>query len=86
MKLPIFFYYKYDEHSDTRIGIGVDWSICRESPLYHYRRTDRDYYKYVNLSFKFISHSLNIDIYYKLMPYRDYDQYLTFIRAERNNV
>ena len=83
MKLPTFFYYKHDNHSEDKLGIGVEWFLCREGPSRSFPKPDTNYYDYLVLSFKFVRYSLQIDIFYKRMPYRNYEQYIQFIKANR---
>ncbi len=82
MKLPSFWRYTIDEHdADERLGIGVDWTLHREGPSRSFPHPDKPYYDYIQLIFKLGKHQLRCDIYYKCMPYKNYKEYIDYLRV-----
>jgi hypothetical protein len=83
MKRPSFFWHKLDKDYDGNPGIGLEWLLCREGPLTTIERPDQEYYDYIIFKLKFGYYCLDIDVYYKKMPYRNLDEYISFRRLRK---
>jgi hypothetical protein len=72
-------------HTDSKdlSAIGVQWCQCRDRPFNYIAKPDRPYWSYLNVRVLFFRRALWINIRMRQLPYKNKEQYISWLRQNR---
>lgn len=73
----------YVESKRDHSGIGVEWFLLRETPLFYIPKPDRTYYSGIHFKFIFLSKAYCISFLFYPMPYRNTQEHSIWLKVYR---